>query len=255
MNAFEQEVVIEKIYSKFQVLPNIQEHMLRVASLVEIYLELMGEEVLSSYFKLGSEEIIFLALVHDLGKFVGIDLDYTNTLYPGLLNKRKVSKLKALQKKFIKKFGASSHYATFKMLRELGVSPLLCTLASLVGFINAPFALKYGIYELMLVIYADQRVGPHSIKTLKERTAEGFKRHIKGGLSREVNNQEKQRRILVKKAEEEYEYVLSVLYEIEGVLLDVNPRFKRIYSQTKMLNLMAGKRAPDLLTRILYLRH
>ena len=93
MNAFEQEVVIGKIYSKFRVLPNIQEHMLRVASLVEIYLELMGEEV------------------------------------------------------------------------------------------------------------------------------------------------------------------LSALYEIEGVLLDINPRFKRIYNQTKMLNSMADRRAPGLLKRVLRLRH
>lgn len=106
---------IAEIYKKFNIPPNLQEHMLRVGSLVEY---------LKNHWK-GDNQIdwnlaIKVALLHDLGNIVKFDFDK----HPEFLGdeQKNIKRWKALQTKIIKRYGADDDKVTKSMLSELGVN-------------------------------------------------------------------------------------------------------------------------------------
>ncbi|MEI6532568.1 MAG: hypothetical protein WCO06_01875 [Candidatus Roizmanbacteria bacterium] len=98
------------IYTKFGIPPNLQDHLLRVTSIVG-FLEKnwIGDEVLEW------DEAKKVALLHDVGNIVKFNFD--NTQVMGETNNN-LDYWKDKQAKIIKKYGSDDHEATYAMLNE-----------------------------------------------------------------------------------------------------------------------------------------
>ena len=171
------QLTLSQIYSVYNVLPSLQEHMLRVGGLVFAILDALDPKH-AQIFKLQKQDLVQLALLHDIAKIVEIDLEYTKKLFPNKYTNEQIQFYKYVQKKLVKRLGKDHSIASESIIKELGLPTLWGALMRMIKFRYANFAYVYGITDLMLLIYADQRVSPTSVTTLKQRVYEGRKRFI-----------------------------------------------------------------------------
>lgn len=159
---------ISEIYEKFNISPNLREHMFRVARLC-LYIDdhWTGRA-------LNNDLIVRGALLHDLGNIVKFNLGK----YPKLFDKdlARIEYWKDVQKKTIKKYGLNDHEATRKMLEEINISQKLKGIISTKSFGNSLETEKSKDWELKILYYADLRYGPFGILPLKERLDEALPR-------------------------------------------------------------------------------
>ncbi len=153
---------IHEIYRKYRVTPNLQEHMLRVCSIVEFIQRHWQAEGLVDWNFLKK-----IALLHDLGNTVKFDLDKN----PEFLGKEKsnIRYWKQVQKEIIKKYGLNDHEATKRMLQEIGVEDEMIKTILQKSFGNSVETKNSNNWPLKILYYADLRILPFGIGTLKER--------------------------------------------------------------------------------------
>jgi 5'-deoxynucleotidase YfbR-like HD superfamily hydrolase len=159
---------ISEIYEKFNIPPNLQEHMIRVARVANFILDHWKGE------QLDRNKIIKVVLLHDLGNVVKFDLDK----YPEFLGNEKprLEYWKKIQKKTIEKYGPDDHTATSKMLKEIGVNEEIIDTISQKSFGNAIETEKSNNRTLKILVYSDFRAGPFGLMPLKERLKEALPR-------------------------------------------------------------------------------
>lgn len=156
------------IYEKFNIPPNLQEHMFRVAGITSFILDhWKGKEI-------DKDKIIKLALLHDLGNIVKFDLEK----HPDLLGKEKprLEYWKKVQKEVKEKFGSDDHDVANKMLREIGVDEEMIDTISQKSFGNSTETEKSDNWGLKILLYSDLRAGPFRVMPLKERLEEAIPR-------------------------------------------------------------------------------
>ena len=159
---------ISGVYEKFNIPPNLQEHMFRVAGITSFILDhWKGEEI-------DKDRIIKLALLHDLGNIVKFDLEK----YPDLLGKEKprLEYWKKVQKEVREKYGSDDHDVANKMLREIGVDEEMINTVSQKSFGNSIETEKSDNWRLKILLYSDLRAGPFKVTPLKERLEEAIPR-------------------------------------------------------------------------------
>jgi hypothetical protein len=154
-------MLITDIYLKYNIPPNLQEHMKRVFGFV-CFLE---KHWVGKY--IDWEMVKKLALVHDLGNIVKFDFDK----FPDLLGDEKVNvkHWKEIQKQTIEKYGSDDHEATIKMLHDIGFTDKECLILSAKSFGNSINVAKLNNWPLKILYYADLRVLPSGVGTLEER--------------------------------------------------------------------------------------
>ena len=158
----------KEIYEEYKILPNLQEHQFRVASVVK----LIGEQHKD---KINLDKLIKAALLHDMGNIIKFDLE--KSIVPWKDDEEKKYWLE-VQKEFRDKYGGDEHKATVIIAGEIGVNEEVVDLVSSLNFSKACIY-KEGIdYEKKILLYADCRVSPKGVTGLSERMEDFKNRYI-----------------------------------------------------------------------------
>jgi hypothetical protein len=210
---------IQDIYIEYQVLPNIAEHMYKVAAVADI---------INSHFKpmIDKKSIIDACLLHDIGKIVEIDLDK----FPDFLAPEGKDHWASIKKSFIDKYRTvNEHTATLAIATDLGLNFGALEILHISNFLETLTVKESGEFEKMIALYADLRVGPYGIMPMKERLAdleERYKSHPKSIT--------KERREFIEKALQEIEQEIFKNTDItpdfitEAMCVERIPKLKEI---------------------------
>lgn len=159
---------ISEIYEEYKIMPNLQEHMYRVAGAASLICDNFNET-------LQKREIISACLLHDMGNIVKFKLDR----FPEFLKPDGLNYWRKIQNSYLKKYGDKQHNATSKIIKEIGISGAVFDLAEHVGFSMAEENLKSDSFARKICAYADMRVAIWGITSLKERLDDLGERYFK----------------------------------------------------------------------------
>ncbi|MEK7190176.1 MAG: class I tRNA ligase family protein [Patescibacteria group bacterium] len=149
---------IEMIYKKYKIMPNLQEHMLRVAAIASLICDNFDEP-------LPKEEIITTCLLHDMGNIIKFNLSN----YPEFLEPEGPLYWQSVKDEYVKKYGNDEHVATDKILQELHVSGKIIELTGAISFAGAIKNAQGKNFGNKIVEYCDDRVSPFGIVSLEQR--------------------------------------------------------------------------------------
>jgi hypothetical protein len=152
---------IEFIYQKYEIPPNLQLHMKRVAALAKLIANNWQADE-----SINSEVIIDACLLHDLGNI--IKFDFVN--FPELLGAeiKNLEHWKAVKDRMISLYGSDEDLATVKIVRELNVSDEVLFIVENWGFRNFTRIAQSNNWNWKIAVYADHRISPSGIVTLKQ---------------------------------------------------------------------------------------
>lgn len=148
--------MISEIYKINNIPINLQEHMLKAAALAKLLCEKWNGP------SINQENIITTMLIHDMGNIAKMDSNNIGDL----IEEKSWDKFK---QKFINKYGADDHVATFNIASKLGLNQRILWLVLNKIFIHNEMIAVSDDYELKICAYADQRVGPNGILSLENR--------------------------------------------------------------------------------------
>jgi hypothetical protein len=194
---------ISTIYQSYQIMPNLQAHMFRVAAVAKIILSHLREPLSAEE----THHIISACLLHDMGNIVKFNLNY----FPEFLEPQGLVYWKGVQNKFLEKYGREQHNIHHKIAEELRVHQRTLQLIDAVGAWKACENKTSDDIGRKICAYSDMRVEPYGITSLNSRLTDLKNRHIKSAH-----------------AENEHEYKSAhvCLFEIEKELFsltDISP--------------------------------
>ena len=169
---------VSQIYTKYQVMPNLQDHMLRVASVTA--------KICNNFKKpIDKDSVIAATSLHDIGNMVRFKLE----VFPEFLKPRGLEYWRKIQENFICKYGKDDYQATYKILKEIGVNQKVYRLIKSIEFRKAPLNVRHSSFEKKICIYADLRVAPTRITSLNARLREVKDRYMRNkGISEKKFN-------------------------------------------------------------------
>lgn len=157
---------ILEIYSKYKIMPTLQQHQLRVAGVAKQICDAIAEP-------LDKDGVMDVCLVHDMGNIIKFDLTY----FPDFVQPEGLEYWQAVKDEYIQKYGPEEHVATEMICEELGLPDIQQNYLALIGFSKIIKVLNTGSLEQKICCYADQRVGPRGVLIIQERLIEGRKRY------------------------------------------------------------------------------
>ncbi|MFA6064998.1 MAG: HD domain-containing protein [archaeon] len=166
---------IKTIYTDYCIPLNLQRHMFLVAAVAEQLCDNSKDEV-------DKDNIVAASLTHDLGNIVKMDFEHENTLC--LLDDEDKPKAEFYKKKkteFVKKYGCNDLVANEKIVEELQVNERITYLFKNKGLEHLTHQEWKKDLGLMIFAYADLRVAPYGVTSLKERVHDFAKRYCKPG--------------------------------------------------------------------------
>lgn len=158
---------IQEIYDQYKIMPQLQLHQLRVASVASIICDDFSEP-------LDKRSIISACLLHDMGAMSKIKLD----IFPEHTKKAGMDYWKKVQQNFIKKFGREEKAALHRIVEKLRLDKNVIELIRGFGFDNTPEIYKSEDPQLKICVYSDMRVSPNGVVTLQERLNEAKIRYL-----------------------------------------------------------------------------
>lgn len=156
----------QEAYDHYTIMPSLQLHQLRVAAIASIIVDVFERP-------LDRNEIITACLLHDMGNIIKSDLQK----FPQFLEPEGFGYWNQIKTSFLKKYGTDEHKATYEIATEIGISGRSADLLSAIGFTKAHTNSQLDDFGKKICCYADQRVTPHGVSTLRERLDEGPKRY------------------------------------------------------------------------------
>lgn len=159
---------ISEIYKKFGIPPNLQQHMVWVASVAEFIANNWKDS------QIDKSRLLKASLVHDLGNIVKFNFDK----HPEFLGDeiKNINYWREKQTEIINKYGSDDHSVTQKMLNEIGLDSESIEVISTKSFANAVETSNTNNWYLKILLYSDMRVLPFGICTLEERLEDIMKR-------------------------------------------------------------------------------
>ena len=159
----------QEIYTEYKIMPSLQLHQLRVASVAKL--------ICSNFTKpVNEKDVILACLFHDMGNIVKFDLGYI----PEFLEPEGLAYWQNVQREYKRKYGgADQHAANESIARELGLSEEVISYIAAVSFSKVGEVVKSASFEKKICEYSDSRVGPHGILSLDERLRDGRQRYLK----------------------------------------------------------------------------
>ncbi len=160
---------ILEIYQEYKILPNLQEHMLRVAAVAYLICDNFDEV-------LPKKEIITACLFHDMGNIIKVDFDspsFPEEFYGSL----GIEYWQKIKQEYIKKYGEDENVATKEIAEELNLPKQIIGMIERIGFSNCRKNELEKSYENKICNYSDLRVGPFGVLSLEDRILEGNKRY------------------------------------------------------------------------------
>jgi 5'-deoxynucleotidase YfbR-like HD superfamily hydrolase len=153
---YKRSMKIQEIYDRYDIMPNLREHQLRVAGVAKYICNQLSEKDFSE------RDLITACLLHDMGNIVKADL----SVFPEFITPELLPRFEKQKKEMMEKYH-DEHDATLGIARELGVGLGVYTYlenARLLKFNEKEAELAVQIYN-----YADMRVHPFGIRALQER--------------------------------------------------------------------------------------
>ena len=154
---------INSIYQRFRIPPSLQRHMQRVTAVGKVICEHWNGP------QLNEEEIVAILLIHDVGNIVKIDFETEQGLKMIGNDAQRLEYWKQVKREIIEKYGKDDHEVTKRMVMELGISSRLQFLMENKEINRVKFVFQSSDWELKIISYADQRVGPFGTVSLKDR--------------------------------------------------------------------------------------
>lgn len=156
----------DEIYAHYRIMPNLQLHQLRVAAVARMIGTLRNAEI---------DLLVRAGLLHDMGNILKADLSLFPTEFYG---DRDRTYWEAVKESF-GTYGRNEHEATLSIVRELNQPERVIGLIEGMGFSKAKDILETGSLELRILEYADQRVSPYGVTSMRERLEEGRARYMR----------------------------------------------------------------------------
>lgn len=156
----------EMIYKKYKIYPRLQEHMLRVAAVATLICDNLNESV-------EKEEIVLAALFHDMGNIIKA----RNVNYFGDFDAEEEKYWERVKREFIEKYGKDEHHATVEIMKEIGLSDRVVSLADQNRFSLICKHKESNDWEEKILHYADGRVSPYGVVSYAERMGEADGRY------------------------------------------------------------------------------
>lgn len=153
--------MIEDVYEEYYIMPQLKEHMYRVASVANYICDHLP-------LTIDKKSVITASLLHDMGNIIKFDLNK----FPEFNEPKGITYWETVKKNYIEKYGNDTHKATIEIALEIGTSLRVLELLNSIGFGKSISAYESGEIEKMICIYADMRVTPRGIVSLKERLAD-----------------------------------------------------------------------------------
>ena len=164
---------IIEIYNKYHLPENLQMHMLRVASCSNLIMDNWNETIINR------EAIIRASLLHDMGNMAKISD-----------NEIEDEKFRKIRKEYIDKYGRDSHKINLVIATEEGLKDYEVDIKYRKSSKRSEETLNSERYDVKILLYADQRVAPYGVTSLRERLEEVKKRY-KNIVSSVWSNEEK----------------------------------------------------------------
>lgn len=157
---------ISTIYSHYNIMPNLQEHQLRVAAVAfQIGVNLKTT--------MNVDRVVTACLLHDMGNILKFKLES----FPDFLEPEGLDYWQGVKNEYAAKYGPDEHIATLAIVEEIGIDQATLNCVKTVGFTKAANNSALPNFEHKLCCYADQRVGPYGVLSLADRLEEGRKRY------------------------------------------------------------------------------
>lgn len=163
---------ISEVYKEYKIMSNLQEHMLRVASVASQICDSLDIEV-------DKESILTACLLHDMGNILKFELGY----FPKFLEPEGLQYWQKVKDEYENKYGKDEHVATIKIVQELNVPQRILDLINAISFLGAPDVAAGSDFGKKIVEYCDDRVNPFGVVSLKGRLMDLRKRHAHYGDS------------------------------------------------------------------------
>ncbi len=157
---------ITDIYSEYKIMPNLQLHHFRVAAVAIQICESLDIDT-------DRQSIIAACLLHDMGNIIKFKLEY----FPEFLEPEGLKYWQDVQNEYLNKYGKDEHIATIRIIEEMGMNKKIIDFVNDVGFSRACDLSRVKDLERKICTYADFRVSPKSVVSIKERLIEGKKRY------------------------------------------------------------------------------
>jgi len=162
-------MLVNKIYQKYLIPINLQEHMLRVTAVGDIICEHVKT------VKVDRNLIIKTLLLHDMGNIIKYDFSRTELLAEE--DKQRVKELKKNREEFIEKYGNDSDKATLAIMEELNLDKKIITLCENSHGEHSDQFTDSDDWERKIAYYCDMRIGLFGVKDLKSRFENLMKRN------------------------------------------------------------------------------
>jgi predicted HD phosphohydrolase len=159
-------MTIQKIYDKYQIMPNLQLHQLRVAGVAQI----LCDSIIDFQDK---NDVVITCLLHDMGNIIKSDFSY----FPEFLEPEGLEYWQEVKTKFIEKYSNDEHVATKMIVKEIIDSEKIIRNVDQIGFSKSQETEKDTSLSRKICVYSDMRVGPYGILSIQERLLDGSKRN------------------------------------------------------------------------------
>lgn len=163
-------MTISTVYRRYTIMPNLQQHMLRVAGVAMILADSMK-------VKVERDAIVTACLLHDMGNIIKFDL----LRFPEFIQPQGIEFWQQIKTEFIEKYGHTTHQATVNIARELEVSERVINLIDAIGFNREKDNFETDDYSRKICAYADMRVAPAGVTTLEDRLEDARVRYRQAG--------------------------------------------------------------------------
>jgi len=144
---------------------NLQLHQLRVGAVASQ----LGDSLKAPMEK---DAVVAGCLLHDMGNIVKFNLER----FPEFNKPEGLEYWQKVQNEFKAKYGNSEHEATYAIAKELDVSKKVFDLVHDIEIESFEHLASLSL-EMQIRIYADFRVGPFGVISLKERFVDGKERY------------------------------------------------------------------------------
>ncbi len=160
-----QEIIgsILEIFERFRIPQNLRDHMFRAAAVGELICDNWNGP------ELDKDAIVAVLLLHDLGNLVKMKFDTPLALKIMGKEAERVEYWKKVKQEVVEKYGKDDHRVTMKMVAELGVSERLVFLLNEKEWLQNSITAASDDFDLKICSYADQRIGPFGILSLRVR--------------------------------------------------------------------------------------
>lgn len=162
----------QQIYDEYKIMPALQLHQLRVAAVAKFVCDGLEKDV-------NTDHVVLACLFHDMGNIIKMDL----TRFPEFRAEKGQEYWEGVKASFIERYGEKSHEGNVAIAKEIGLPSAVIALVDGVSFSNIGKIVAGTSFDLKIVEYADCRVGPHGVLSLKERLAEARSRYLGSGKS------------------------------------------------------------------------